>query len=315
MSAGGFFNHMREVTDQRTIEKTPLQGWVTNNVDPMGLQRIQVRVHVLHDDIADEDLPWFSPNQLSAYSGSANIGDHGPIPQKGAKIWISFNDRSQYHGVYGGGVTTTSNIIPEFAKSNSTPTTLPGGTQYNFGSNYPSSNGGVDGSGSINASDEKTDTIADIHVSATGRAVDGKGNVSEVINGDVNTGNSNASKLFPTGYNLAVFGNWTVFVSGNVSIAARGNTTIQTNGNTTIESVGPLSVLSNGEIDVMSDGGPVNVSSTVKVALQAPSITSSVPIVTAAGKTPTSVSSVAAQTAPTPRQRPNPQLTPNDETY
>lgn len=271
MSGGGIWNEMRETNDERTIEYKPMQGWVTNNADSMHLQRVQVRVHVLHDDIEDADLPWFVPEQLSAYSGAANIGDHGPIPQVGAKVWVQFKDKSQYHGTYGGGVATTTNQIPEFAGKTDTPVALPGGTQYNYKTNYPSANGGVDGSGSFSGSDEKTDVVSDIHVSGTGHAVDGKGNMAADVNGGVTTSNQNAQAKFPTGGSFRIFGNMTLYVSGKLSIGVAGGADISVLGTLNIRA---------GQVNI-NDQAPV----------------------------------VPAQTAPTPRPRPDPMLKPNDTNY
>ena len=265
-----FFNALRE-DDQRDIRRKKLQGWVTKSTDPMKLQRVQVRIHDLHYEIADADLPWFSPNQLAAYSGAANVGDHGPIPQVGTKIWVEFDDASQYHGTYGGGVTTTTNQIPEFTASGN-GVTLPGGSSYDFHQNYPASNGSVDGSGSISGSDEHTDTVTNIHVSGTGHAIDGKGNVSHVVNGNATrSDNPNASSLFSKGLTSAIFGGMTLYVSGNLSVSVGGNADIECSGT------------------INMNASQVNINN--------------------------SSPSVTAPSAPTPRSRPNPTITPNDEKY
>jgi hypothetical protein len=185
---------------------------------------------VLHDDIEDADLPWFVPEQLSAYSGAANIGDHGPIPQVGAKVWVWFKSDDQYHGTYGGGVATTTNQVPEFAGKNSTKVNMPGGQQYDYQANYPSPNGSVDGSGSFTGSDEHTDIVSDIHVTATGKAIDGKGNLAYDVNGGATTSNPNAKSIYPTGASIRIFGNLTLYVSGSLSLGVVGSANVNVLG-------------------------------------------------------------------------------------
>jgi Type VI secretion system/phage-baseplate injector OB domain len=312
-----FWNFLRESGDQRTLDNVVLQGWVINNMDPMQLQRVKVRVHDLHDDIADTDLPWFTPYQLAAFSGNANVGDHGPIPQVGTKVWVKFTDNSQYHGVYGGGVANSQNQVPEFAGQTKAPVSLPGGIPWDFSKNYPWSHGRIDDSGHAKTHDMFTDIISKLHVSATGHAIDGKGNFSADINGNVNRpDNPNAKSLFPTGGSVRVFGNLTLYVSGNINISAIGNTAITSNGSTTIDSQNTVMIRSAGEIDICNTGGQtLNVSSSTKIAFQAPTITSSVAITIAGGKQPSNPSTVTTQKAPQARTRPNPQVVANDESF
>jgi len=109
----------------------------------------------------------------------------------------------------------------------------------------------------------------------------------------------------------------TLYVSGNMSISVQGNTNLTTAGTTTIQSVGELQVLNNDELDVMSSSPSkaLYISSAFKIALQAPTITSSVPITVADGKPPITVSAPAVQTSSTKRTRPNIQVTQNDLNY
>lgn len=294
----GFSNKFRE-QDDKSIGHRPMSGWVTNSKDPLKNQRVQVRVHDLHDEIADEDLPWFGPSQLSAFSGSENIGNHGPVPEVGSKVWINFGDDSQYHGTYGGGVAQTTNQIPEF--TNGQKVTLPNGPQYDFSQNYPLPHGMVDTSGSFHGNDTMTDVRTDFHVSGTGHAVDGKGNMSTLVNGDVKRpDNPNAQKVLPTGWSVAVFGNWTVYVSGTITINSIGNVTVATNGD--------LDLSAQGNINIAAKGG-INIGASGAINIESGSL---VDINTNSASTP---SAVSAQTAPASRTRPNVTLQANDETY
>jgi hypothetical protein len=322
--SGGFWNMMRESTDTRLIDEQPMQGWVVDNNDknkvnpdgsngPGGNQQIKVRIYVLHDEIADADLPWFSPNQLSSSSGAASIGDHGPIPPIGTKVWVHFNDPSQYHGIYGGGVANVSTQIPEFvagagsagssgsggddslsegmkfstesSSSSGTPVYLPLNIPWDFSTNYPNSYGGIDLTGSFDGNDNTADiqTHSLHHVTATMSYVDGKGNWAGQISGDTpRPDNPNAKKIFPTGGTLAVFGDCTLYVSGNLSIsvdgdcslAVKGNFTVGVKGNTDLECSGTITINSS-QIN-LNNASPSPISSTA--IAKAPARTRPVPV-------------------------------------
>ena len=228
-----FMNVLRDA-DDRSIAKKKMQGWVVEPNDPMQLQRVKVRVHDLHDQIADEDLPWFVPEQMSSSSGAADIGDHGPIPPKGTKVWVMFaEDGSQYHGTYGGGVATTQNQIPEFTKGQQQQ--LPNGPKYDFTQNYPASTGLVNQSGNFHAVDQKTDVHTNIHVAGTGSATDGRGNHSFYVNGDADrSDNPDAKKVLPTGGTYTIKGNCSLTVTGDLNVTVGGNVNISGGGTVTI---------------------------------------------------------------------------------
>ena len=303
----GFFNFLRESTDNRTFGHTPLQGWVVSNTDENHNQQVKVRIHDLHDDIEDEDLPSFSPEQMAPFSGSANIGAHGPIPPVGTKVWVKFGDASQYHGTYGGAVVNSATQIPEFAGKTKTPVTLPDGSKHDFKENYPDSHGVIDQSGNLSASDTKTDLTMQQHVSGTSHAIDGKGNFSAVINGNAKReDNKDAKGVFPPGGNVAIFGNLTLHVSGNISVACGGNTSITSTGTTSVHSTGKISVVGADEIDITSNSGSksINIGSQYMIQLSAPQIVSSVPISVGGNVTPKSPDTVTAKTPPAGRTRP-----------
>ena len=302
-------NSVRESDEERFPVRTPLQGWVVENNDPKQLQRIKVRVHNLHDDIADEDLPWFSPNQLSSYSGSVNIGDHGPIPKKGTKVWVYFNDSSQYHGVYGGAAVSTQNQLSEFAGEKTGTTTLANGANYDFKQNYPNSDGGIDSSGSFSGHDDTTDLEHHQHVSGTGYSVDGKGNYYANINGNTTrSDNENATSKFPLGGTIVIQGNLTLFVSGNVTINCSGNASIVAGGTVDVSCRGKLTVKTADQIDItsMSTNKPINIASNFAIVFSAPAVISSTPIGIGGGITPTNPSDPQTKPALTPRSRPSP---------
>lgn len=283
----GFTNFLREM-DDRTIGGKRMMGWVVGDPseDKTQTQRLRIRIHDLHDDIPDDKLPYFSAGNTSPYSGAANMGDHGPIPPQGSKVWISFGDSSQYHGLYHGGVQTTENKVPEFTDKGE------------FGSDYGHVYGGVNSSGTLSATNTNTDAHMWEHVSGTSYHVDGKGNTNVVVSGNAANPNVNAGHASTVraqrygassgsgGLNTAVFGALNIYVSGVVNIGCGGNATIAANGKATLSAKGDLAIVSGGALTLVGS-----------------SIKSSVDIVTGASGTP---ATVAAQTAPAVRSRPNP---------
>jgi hypothetical protein len=347
----GFFNFSRD-EKIRDVHRRKLQGVVTENKDPLQLQRIKVRIHDLHDEIADEDLPWHVPSQMSPYSGAANIGDHGPIPPKGTKIWVNFDDASQYHGAYGGAAINTQNKLPEFTQKQSTggttqdfnqagsadpanttsfdfesagaagqagsgtDTILPDASKYPFYQNYPDSHGHINETGSIHAKDQKTDLQTDMHVTSTGHAIDGKGNVVESVNGDTDRpDNPDAKKLFGTGKTTIIKGNWTIYVTGNVDINSSGNTTIKTTGETSIESQNTFHIKVDPNGLNISSKDTINMKSKNKIQFDAPIIQTSVPIKVAGTAPYEQANKADTHASPKPRTRPNPTFPANDTTY
>lgn len=314
-----FTNLFRDMDNHKGIGKRRFQGWVVNNDDSKDedknkrqLQRIKVRIHDLHDNVKDEDLPWLLPGNLPSYSGGANVGDHGPVPPNGSKVWVEFEGDTQYHGVYTGAVQAKTNKISDFTNKGK------------YAKNYPAASGGVDQSGSLTAKDHVKDTSEETHVAGTTTQTDGKGNVMSVVNGDAERkDNPKAEKQFPKGFSTVIFGNLNIHVQGdiNASCSGKANVTAGADANVsakqkvnviagadvTVNSKGKTDVVAQGEVHVSSQD-TVNVSAKKKIALDAPSITSSVVIVVSAGKkpgTPGEPGKVIKADPPKPRTRPD----------
>lgn len=341
-----FTNAMRDLSDYRGIGKRRFQGWVVNNDDTKrddeklhGLQHMQIRIADLHDNTSDADLPYFAPASLPSYSGASDMGHHGPIPPNGSKVWVEYEGDTQYHGVYLGAVQTDSNRIPEFTGKG------------RYAKSYPQVAGSVDASGSLHAEDHKVDSREFTHVSGTASHVDGKGNVMHVVNGDAKTGNDDASKLFPTGFNAVVFGGLNLWVSGPIVVNSKSAVTLAVVGDVNVSSKGNLAATVQGDATVSAKGavnayagqdlfatakgkatvaadGDAQVSSKAnlwlsaesRIALDAPLITSKVAITIAGGKapaetaTPQTPSNVPDAKPPATRSRPEQSAPPSSAT-
>jgi hypothetical protein len=352
-----FTNMLRE-QHPRTFGGKRMNGWVVNNddskhADGKRLQRMQIRLPHLHDDIEDADLPWFTTGGQSPYSGGADIGNHGPIPPNGTKTWIRFEDDSQYHGQYLAGVATTDNQIPEFVdpqgkdkddqadpgndgdnsstgpddkvKDEDNPTIY---GKEDYRKDYPQAHGSVDESGNFTGHSMKTDFHETYHVSGTSKAIDGKGNMQVNINGNADRstssehrargemggGNPNAKAKLPEGFSSAVFGHGTIYISKDCTISVGGNASIITKGDALVSAQGKCTVASKGDVKVSSKG-KLDLVSDSHIQLSAPSITSSVEIVVGGSGSSETPKDVKAAGAIKVRKRPAPMIPANDLKY
>jgi hypothetical protein len=250
---------------------------------------------------------------MPSYSGSQNVGDHGPIPPVGTKVWVEFEDDTQYFGHYLGAVQNDKTKIPEFTDKGK------------YAESYPQAYGSVDESGTLRASDNKRDWEEWTHVTGTNWQVDGMGNTSVTVNSlEKRQDNKEAKKQFSKGFSMSVFGDVTLYVKGKLSITVKGNigittkgdTSIATKGKTSIQTVKDTSIMTKGKTTIASEGdmqlsskGKLDISASDKIALQAPQITSSVDITLSKGKDPAKVSAKADFKDPDdPKARSRPEI-------
>lgn len=87
-----------------------MRGTVENNIDPIGLGRIQLRIPALHghsgedEKISTASLPWAVPGALNCLS--AGMGQF-LVPVVGSIVYVMFEDEDPRKPVYFGGVLTT----------------------------------------------------------------------------------------------------------------------------------------------------------------------------------------------------------------
>jgi hypothetical protein len=123
---------------------------------------VRVRVRHLHDGWPNEALPIV---QMKGGFGSGNnqgtTDATKQIPPVGSKVYVEFENDSQYHGVYYGGSATEDKKIPEFT-----------------GDNYGKVYGHADVGGNIHAvgTEQGKEFISRTHVTGTGDMIDKDGN-------------------------------------------------------------------------------------------------------------------------------------------
>lgn len=86
---------------------------VENNVDPLGIGRVQVRVPMIHRTVASggtstESLPWAS--YCSSIGGGYNYGSF-IVPEIGEYVWVMFEDMDSNKPVYLGSVFGTDSTL------------------------------------------------------------------------------------------------------------------------------------------------------------------------------------------------------------
>ena len=73
-------------------------GTVINNVDPLKLDRVKVRIHGIHSesitDIADEDLPWAQVNIPVTEGGSSGLGSNSQLKVRAQVFGIFLDGRN-----------------------------------------------------------------------------------------------------------------------------------------------------------------------------------------------------------------------------
>lgn len=86
---------------------------VENNVDPLGIGRVQIRVPMIHRTISSggtstESLPWAS--YCSSIGGGYNYGSF-IVPEIGEYVWVMFEDMDSNKPVYLGSVFGTDSTL------------------------------------------------------------------------------------------------------------------------------------------------------------------------------------------------------------
>ena len=82
-------------------------GRVIYNEDPTFTGRCKVRVFSLFDDIDDEHIPWFTPQNSAIFSSEHGAGSLS-VPKVGSIVRVNFNSDNLYSGEY----TNLQNLDP-----------------------------------------------------------------------------------------------------------------------------------------------------------------------------------------------------------
>lgn len=107
-------NHsLQSMVDDSTVKQTLFVGTVVNNVDPLGINRVQVTISG-RLEAGSTDLPWMAPMRVSPFGQGAGFGVYG-APQIGSQVLIEAQDGHLDHAFYVAGYYGVSNANAQFA--------------------------------------------------------------------------------------------------------------------------------------------------------------------------------------------------------
>lgn len=150
------------------LKQTKLTGYVVDNEDPEKRQRVRIRIPQLHAGIPDDKLPWVTRRAEGQHNSGGGVGDVR-VPQKGAKVFSTFDDGDPHNSYYGNSPTTD-----DVNKENKI-----------LEDDYPHTYGSVDHYGNKTTVNTKTGVVNFTHKSGASTTYDGSGNVSIVSPGNV----------------------------------------------------------------------------------------------------------------------------------
>lgn len=201
------FNTANEtISGVEDYEGKHLVGTVTNNVDPLGIGRVQASVPGLYDPQAGE-VPWIGPKKDSPFGfGSGANGQHGVYgsPQIGDEIRVELQHGDEHYATY-----------------------EPLYTQPNANSQFASPNvwGYKDPDGNYMIYDMETHTYMFVTRSGASIEIDANGKRITAVNGDNETSN----------------GDWTLNVTGAITATCSGDASVHANGNIAVQAGGTAS--------------------------------------------------------------------------
>lgn len=95
----------------KDLKKNDWIGVVVNNLDPLFSGRCQIKVYLLYDNLANEDLPWAVPvnSTFFASDGAGSLS----VPKIGQIVRVQFNNSDLYAPEY----STIQNIDTQLSKA------------------------------------------------------------------------------------------------------------------------------------------------------------------------------------------------------
>ena len=223
-------NAGREVNRDHLIKPMIIYiGSVVDNNDKRRLQRVQVRIHDIHRQVPDEQLPWCLP-LANLFGSNAGIGQMGPIPTKGSRVYISYLDDSPYFPVYIGGTVSIDRRLKDFTDDEHDDDGL--------AADYPNVYGVIDRSGNRWYFNTETDIFEFKHVSGSVLSIDGDGRVRFRI-ADQAVG-PNARQKWNPGIEFQVQGDYVVKATRDIIFQAGGRFEAHAQGASKIHSGGNM---------------------------------------------------------------------------
>ena len=210
-------------------------GVVINNNDPLKLQRIKLRIHDLHRNVSDNALPWCLPF-TALLSSNVQIGQMGPIPTLGSRVYMTYIDDSLYFPVYFGGVVAEDRKLDDFTGEDSSLT-----------EDYPNVYGWIDRSGNRFVVNTVKHHLEFTHISGTRINIDGKGYTQidiadREVDGSIDHNTKGLTINIKGHLNVNVEEDMNIKVGGNLTYDVTGNTKIKSNGFTNIDSTNNINV-------------------------------------------------------------------------
>lgn len=212
-----------------------LSGTVINNVDPLGIGRIKVRVPELMDNSLGE-LPWVGPHKSSPFGQGQGYGVYGS-PAIGSKVRIRLQNNDLNYGLHEADNYETVDANPKFKDPNTWGFKDPVGNELFV---------------NMSTGDWQFTTKAGTKVFH-----DGAGNlVVNVVNNETSTVGGNATRTVTGNSTTTVNGSQTDTIKGGLTITVTGDATISATGNATLSAGGSIAVTAGGSVDIT--GSTVN---------------------------------------------------------
>lgn len=183
------------------LDESLLIGEVLDNIDPLHLGRIKVRIKsVFGNKGTTAQLPWATPKRPISFGGGANLSGVS-IPDIGSKVYVTFHKGCIYSPVYEGAPLSLTDKWSE------------------MDTNYPNRYGFIDSDGSRLVIDKTINTLTYTHVTGAIFSIgsDGSITITSPVNMNLNaTGN----------INLTAGGDVVTNATGDINSTATGNMTL-----------------------------------------------------------------------------------------
>lgn len=229
-------DRLEEARQDQTIDGY-LEAVVIDNVDPLGIGRIKVRV----PNLIDPDLgavPWIGQHRQSPFGQGSGFGCYGS-PAIGAKVRIRLQNNDLNYCLAEADSYHAADANPKFKD--------------------PNTWGFKDPSGSELFVNMSTKDWQFTHSSGTKLSYDGQGNMTlAVVNDLTETVGGNSSHTVQGTSDTRTLGNQTVRADSNFTLTVQGSTTINSTGALTATTSANATVTAGGTVSI--SGATVNIS-------------------------------------------------------
>lgn len=196
-------------------------GYVTTNVDPDGIGRIQVRIpNVLDTD--QGEVPWCLPTRISPFGQGPGYGVYGS-PKLGSPVRVSFQNGDPHYPIYESDEYLKAHANPKFKTPDTWGFKDPGGSEL-----------------FVNMTTGQWEFT---HQSGTFLKYDGQGNVVlNVVKDSTTTVGGNEATTIQGTLNFTVVGDVVLNAQSNVTANITGNLDVDVGGTTNISSSGAVNI-------------------------------------------------------------------------